>query len=423
MPKKQSSAHCTRILVHVGRGCPCSMSVSIKRVNTGFKEKYEVTSTVVVYVQPSTSFDWSALRTQLLTLTSGDPEIDIAFHPGVVRGIMNSGSPATKLELAKPGSCYIGVKGSCLSGTLGGYFDLEFEGKIREGFLTSYHGLAPSNADEDVQKKSHAPGSSSSDLDDESCCEVVSPSEGKIAKDISIYNHLVGEFVTKKMRLIEIKYMLEDCGESTDWVESFDADIKTIRNDLEFCDAKLRQLDAMPLRIGKVLLSSGKATFDGRISHWAFVELDSDRPSFPNTMRLYQHGRPLDPPFYWLLNAAKLGAPATGFAEIHPGRMYLKQGTYSGDTLESATGLNCIFRRTFGMCMELKILWQANLLDPGNSSLFLPVVSLFLFANQETQDLSLRCIRQNLWLTLWTLEDKLSMDLGLATHFGASCRL
>lgn len=72
-------------------------TIGFKKV---FKNREKVTPTVVVYVQPSTSFDSSPLRSQMLSLMGEDPEIDVAFHPGVVRGIMNSGSQAIELELA-----------------------------------------------------------------------------------------------------------------------------------------------------------------------------------------------------------------------------------------------------------------------------------------------------------------------------------
>lgn len=42
----------------------------------------KVTPTIFLYVKPSLIFDWSSLRSELLILTSCDPEIKISFCPG-----------------------------------------------------------------------------------------------------------------------------------------------------------------------------------------------------------------------------------------------------------------------------------------------------------------------------------------------------
>lgn len=77
---------------------------------------------------------------------------------------MDSSSLATGVPQAvhsvTPGTS-IDVKGVLKSSeTLGGYFDLEFEGKIWRGFLANYHVLAPSNAPREIRERANKFGSS-----------------------------------------------------------------------------------------------------------------------------------------------------------------------------------------------------------------------------------------------------------------------
>jgi hypothetical protein len=166
----------------------------------------------------------------------------------------------------------------------------------------------------------------------------VSPSKREIADRISAYEIFFDKIIAKESRLIKEKHMLEGCGESSEQVERINADLNKISKDLEFHNGNLRQLSSMQSKNGKVLMSSGRKLFDGRISDWAFVELDSDRSSFPNTMPSYRSQESQDPRFS-IPNVAGPGTPGKWFEEIQPGEIYLKEGRNTGVTVGICNGV------------------------------------------------------------------------------------
>lgn len=187
-------------IIHSLRTNLCEMWEGLCLFNVRFSSS-KVTPTVIVYVKPLSFFDWSSLRSEHLILTSGDPEIDVSFRPGVFKTTMDSGSPGLGTQQAvksiKPGTS-IGVKGISSSGSLGSYFDLKFGGKIHQSFLTNYHVLAPSS--HEIRKKADMFGSSPA-IDDETRSEIVAPSQEDVNREIFLLNGHLETLKAKKTHL------------------------------------------------------------------------------------------------------------------------------------------------------------------------------------------------------------------------------
>lgn len=69
---------------------------------------------------------------------------------------------------------------------------------------------------------------------------------------------------------------------------NFQHRIDRYRDDIELWERKLPIIQRMPLKLGKVLASSGTTLADNRVSNWAFIELDptvfqNDPSNFVNT--------------------------------------------------------------------------------------------------------------------------------------------
>ncbi|CRG90154.1 hypothetical protein PISL3812_07196 [Talaromyces islandicus] len=277
--------------------------------NIGFTQD-KITPTIVVYVPPTMSFDWATLRMHILALTISYPDINVAVHPGAVTGAVD-----TESLPGAPGDS-IGTKGSGSSGTLGGYFDLEIHG-------------------ETDRKRASALGSSPTH-DDESRCEVMSPSEEDVTTDIDQINASRDNLKVKKAELVKKDDEYKSLGISK---KSLSSRITEVTQSIQIQEEKLQKVkNSLPYTLGKVLLSSGTAWYDGQVSDWAFVELEAGRLAIPNTMPLYNKAQARD--FRNQPSVAEAGAPATGFGKIQLGQIYLKNGRATGVTVGVCNGVH-----------------------------------------------------------------------------------
>ncbi len=305
---------------------------------------------IVVMVQPLAKQNWWEMKKQMGKITRLGIEFVIGSCQPLTPPVASCNQPGRQLTAGltpwpKLG-CSIGVEGEQGAGTLGGFVTLSCGGKDHRGILTCAHVVEPpSSARVSIKQKADREGTRYEDKASE-------PTKTKVRyfaqKDIE---------VTKDLVQTRTSFLRERIGELThsetmrttmmgDEPRAKDR-IEILKLELAEFESMLPTLERMPISIGRVLISSGKAISATKSSlDWAFVEVDSkskeifDNPDknllpLPKSSGIY--GKNASSYDKGLENYLAIGGrnQVHGFSEVRKGHWYFKVGR----TTDVTTGI------------------------------------------------------------------------------------
>ncbi|KAL2002739.1 hypothetical protein VTN02DRAFT_6069 [Thermoascus thermophilus] len=310
---------------------------------------------IVVTVQPATICDWARLEgvvnSQLIRYKPREMTINIEFLPGYCQDLpprentSRAGeSFAERLadDCHPEMGCSIGVSGEHGGGTLGGFVRLQVGDKIHKGFMTNYHVISPPRqAGADIQQQADRYGSFYHDSTSNTRTDVhylavddIEPTKKDLERSIKDMVHDIEKW-QEEQRNREIAQMRPRLylQREIEWAQGM---VTTYRK-------KLDELNAMPIQLGRVLISSGKSVDGKNILDWAFVELSEpqgERFFRANPMPQVDLGQ--FPRVYQGEEATtynRAGRDVCGFGEMRPGEWYLKCGRSSNVTVGICNGV------------------------------------------------------------------------------------
>lgn len=226
---------------------------------------------IVVMVQPLAKQNWWEMKKQMGKITPLGIEFVIGSCQPLTPPVASSNQAGRQLSAGltpwpKLGSS-IGVEGEQGGGTLGGFVTLSCGGKEHHGILTCAHVVGPikQQADKEGTRYEH---------------QASEPTKTNVQyfaqKDIEVTIDLVQTRILflreriGKLTLSEtMRTMMDDEPRTKDRIEF-------LKLELAEFESMLPTLERMPISIGRVLISSGKAISATKSSlDWAFVEVDA----------------------------------------------------------------------------------------------------------------------------------------------------
>jgi hypothetical protein len=299
----------------------------------------EATPAILVTVTPGVSLDWVTLECSIKGYLHDD--LNVEFLPGSLSPLAGPSAKGVSqlLRMADDGhpemGCSIVIRGEQGGGTMGGFVTLTKDDETRKGFLTNYHVVRPSVPDH-IRLKADRHGSSF-ETPNEADVEVVCFSGHDIAATLDHSNDLIQTLKAEMEKLRERQNQRELIGAGR--LPLLDQRIEHYEAAISDSEKKRDFVPTMPLLLGKVGLSSGKALIRNWLHDWAFVELaeSSDRFFGPNRMpRVPENLRPDICGIPTLLPPE--GSPLKGFGELEEGGYYLKVGRTTGITAGRCNG-------------------------------------------------------------------------------------
>lgn len=342
-------------------------SISLFRVG---RTSQSTQHAIVIMVRPLTEHDWLILRWRIESVmnTQGVSQAKLAveFMPGYWGDLPPSRLPRPEEEETGGKSLLsnfssepiigtsIGVLGEGGGGTLGGFFQLNCQGRKHTGFLTNSHVVQPaSSAPEAIQKEYNYYGCQYlASRDDPARAQVrYFAAKDVRATKIAVEKRLrivAANIATLERELRDRRALGRSVNNLPQEKEQFEADVGNFE--------KMKTvLDIMPRNIGQVLCASGRAiTESNRVLDWAFVEIPANIQSCFDVRRgnlLPQANAPglygNDPEEY---NCSQVYSPLQpesfiqGFSKIEKGRWYFKIGRTTGITTGVCNGTQTTFR-------------------------------------------------------------------------------
>ena len=297
----------------------------------------EATPTILVTVAPGVSLDWVTLECSIKGCLHDD--LNVEFLPGSLSPLAGPSAKGVSqlLRMADDGhpemGCSIAVRGEQGGRTMGGFVTLTKDNETRKGFLTNV--VQPSVPDH-IRLKADKHGSSC-ETPNEADAEVVFFSGHDIAATLDHSDDLIQTLRAEMEKLRERQNLCELTGAGR--LPLLDERIEHYEAAISDSEKKRNFVRTMPLLLGKVGLSSGKALIRNWLHDWVFVELaePSDRFFGPNRMpRVPENLRPDIGGIPTLLPPE--GSPLKDFGELEKGGYYLKVGRTTGITAGRCNG-------------------------------------------------------------------------------------
>lgn len=295
---------------------------------------------VVVMVQPLAKQDWWEMKKKMGKITGLGIEFVIGSCQPLTPPVASSNQPGRQLcaglsSWPKLG-CSIGIEGEQGASTLGGFVTLSCGGKDHHGILTCAHAVEPpSSAKVLIKQQTDREGTRYEDQ----ASEPTKPNFRYFAqKDME---------VTKDLVQTRILFLRERIGELThaDTMLTMMGDkpgtkdrIESLILELAEFESMLPTLERMPIAIGRVLISSGKAISATKSSlDWAFVEVNArnkhifDNPNknlLPSSTSSGIYGKNASSYDKGLQNYFAMGErnQVHDFGEVRKGHWYFKVG-------------------------------------------------------------------------------------------------
>lgn len=314
------------------------------------RTKDKTTPSIVVFVDPFTVANWSdaalQLRAELPTDHIVTLDIAVEFIPGKI-SLLADHYPThngvsmvdTMREDGIPvAGTSIGVPGERGGGSLGPFITLDKAGNALNGALTNYHVVCPSHAASyETKVKADRFGSQFGVLDDT--------------------NTDVNTFAVKdiEMTSVDLKRLSETAQKSLDEThgekemreisrtripQRITSIIETSKNFLKSYERKINVVNSMPMRLGKVCVSSGKSLIDNKVSDWAIIDLEDNFPPQRNAM---PHVPPNVRPDKYHSDEGPVvpeGTHLDEFGTLRKGSWYCKVGRSTGFTAGICNGLS-----------------------------------------------------------------------------------
>lgn len=237
----------------------------------------------------------------------------------------------------------IGVLPERGGGTLGLFVKLHMEKKIIKGALTNFHVVRPpSCADASTVDRANRFGSSIYTPDSTRVDVSYFAEKDKDATDHALERR-IQRFTQTLRKASEEKETREVAGMRVNQGVLFD--INAAQGTIASSQRKLAVVRRMPLNLGKVLVSSGRALLDDRIADWAIIGLNLEpfQGESSNLVNRMPHVTPSQKeyrqPFgQWVV--AMEGRPIEAFGDLEAGEWYCKVGRTTGVTAGMCNGIS-----------------------------------------------------------------------------------